>query len=320
MRTEKERMKAALWSLYFKRRGGRRSMLPPELRPIPAEHALDVLIAHPDRHGGARTRRGLLEAGAADLHKPNTTRHAVTQNVHGLAGKLGVPPSILDGVGTADAPDAARALLANASTRGINAAIKTNDIVVTYDPRTNDTTMEVVTVVNRPINQMEKAMDPRNWRRCSDFFERSDPVDPDTLRPRPDPQHGERWQMFEVFSNPSATFENLLNIEFDVQLAIRRPYIRVSYSLYESLSFRWFGLSLPGVHERNSGTIEAIPDTDAGCTLVRTTKTIRYRDLTPDDPRQGGIDQGLWLNYCAPAMLGLWIDESSQGRVACEHL
>ena len=50
---------------------------------------------------------------------------------------------------------------------------------------------------------------------------------------------------------------------------------------------------------------------------MTTEKTIRYRDLTPDDPVVGGIDHGQWLNYCAPAMLGLWIDEASQGRLCC---
>ena len=124
--------------------------------------------------------------------------------------------------------------------------------------------------------------------------------------------------MLMIFNLPTATFENLLNITFLVDLP---RHISVTYSLYESCKFTLVGLELPGVLERDSGFVCVVPDLQhPGETLMTTKKTVRFRDLTPDYPIEGGIDQGQWLNYCAPAMLGLWIDDISQGRLCCKHL
>ena len=182
-------------------------------------------------------------------------------------------------------------------------------------------TLTVVTRVNRPIHQMTPFVDPRNWKQCSDFFETSDPVDPRTLEPIEVKNPRVPWQLHEVFNLPTATFDNLLNITFVVDPPMAPRHIEVQYSLYESRQFTFVGLELPGVLERDSGFVRAVPDLrNPGETLMTTKKTVRFRDLTPDYPIEGGIDQGQWLNYCAPAMLGLWIDDISQGRLCCRHL
>ena len=307
---EKERMKHALWSVYFKRRDLRRAMLPPAIRPLAAEQGLDLLRTHRDQHGGARRRRAILEAGGGNLHKFDETRAGIAGRVRDLADTLGIPGDVLD-----DVPKATPAALATIAP-GSDAcvAVKTKEIGVEYHPVAKDSTLTVVTCVNRPFGEMQPLVDPQNWKRCSDFFEKSDPIDPHTMEPVAAPAPGVRWQLHEVFSMPVATFENILNITFHVS----SDRILVEYDLYDSLSFLWFGVSLPGALERDSGTIEVVPlDTDV--TQMTTKKTIRFRDLTPDYPVEGGVDQGQWLNYCAPAMLGLWIDEASQGRLCC-HL
>ncbi len=314
MATDTERMRDAVWSVYFKRQGLRRSLVPAAARPIPAERALDDLLEHRDQNRGGRRRRAVLEAGAGDLHDPEKTRPGVAERVQALAGVLRVPPDVMQKV-----PQAPPEFVHRIGDDEDCVAVKTSEIGVHYDPRTHDSKLTVVSRANRPIGDMAPLMDPRNWKLCSDFFVRSDPVDPATLAPIRLADPARRWQLHEVFSTPSATFENLLNIEFTV--APERILVR--YSLYESLAFVWLGRELPGVHERNSGTIEAIRVRAADGreqTQITTTKTIRYRDLTPDDPVEGGIDEGQWLNYCAPAMLSLWIDEASQGRLCCRHL
>ena len=316
MTDEKERMRHAVWSVYYKARGLRRSVLPAGVRPLRAEQALDVLLEHQDQNRGARRRRAVLEAGAGQLHERE--RDGVATRVLKLAADLNVSRSVLDQVGTPKADAAADELLAHATARGLDCvAVKTLDIKVEYDPRSHDSTLTVVSRVNRPIGQMAPFMDPCRWKECSDFFEKSDPVDPDTLAPIQVPNPAGRWQLHEIFSLPTASFDNILNISFQVAA----HHVRVTYSLYESRLFTFVGFEMPGVLERDSGFVCAVPDPQyPHQTLMTTLKTIRFRDLTPDYPVEGGIDQGQWLNYCAPAMLGLWIDDMSQGRLCCRHL
>ncbi len=319
MTTEKERMRHAVWSVYYKARGLRRSVLPPSVRPMRAEGALDILLEHKDENRGARRRRALLEAGAGKFHKRE--RDEVATRVLRLAGDLNIHPRVLDGVGTDGADDAADEVLGDATGRGLDCvAVKTLDVGVHYAPRTHDSTLEVVSRVNRRLDEMVPFVDPRRWKECSDFFDESEPVDPDTLEPIQiaDKDLAGRWQLHEIFNLPTATFDNLLNIEFTVDPPRK---IEVKYSLYESRLSTFVGLELPGVLERDSGFVRAVPDRRyPHHTQMTTRKTIRFRDLTPDYPAEGGIDQGQWLNYCAPAMLGLWIDDMSQGRLCCRHL
>jgi len=315
MTDEQERMRQAVWSVYYKARGLRRSVLPPSVRPIRAERALDILLEHKDQNRGARRRRALLEAGAGKLHRRE--RDEVTTRVLRLAEDLNVHPRVLHGVGTDQADDAADELLAEATRGGLDCvAVKTLDNKVVYDPRTHDSTLEVVSRVNRRIEEMAPFVDPRRWKECSDFFEKSDPVDPHTLDPIAVKDPRQRWQLHEIFNVPTATFDNILNITFEVD----PRKIEVTYSLYESRLFTFLGLELPGVLERDSGFVRTVPDPRyPHHTKMTTRKTIRFRDLTPDYPVEGGIDQGQWFNYCAPAMLGLWIDDMSQGRLCCTH-
>src|SRR4029077_10146615 len=104
--------KHALWSFYFTARGLNHAVLPPETRPIRAEEAGEILLAHEDRNNGARRRRALLEAGGGNLHSPHPP--AVRDRVHALAGNMKIHPQVLDGVGTQGANAAADHLMAHA--------------------------------------------------------------------------------------------------------------------------------------------------------------------------------------------------------------
>jgi hypothetical protein len=319
MDQEQLRMRDALWSVYFKAADRSRSVLPPAVRPLRLEHALDILIDHKDQHGGARRRRAVFELAAAGLHDTVRARPAVARRVKRLATDLGVE-HILDRVQRpADIGHAAQGLLA-APPRGTDCvSLKTRRVKVNYDPPTHASTITATILVNKPLDQMVPFIDPRRWTLCSDFFERSDAVDPRTPDYDPivlgDPPTG-RWQLYERFVVPIGAFENVLNIEF----MNTGNEIQVRYGLYDSVSFELLGLELAGALEVDQGSVTAVrwanPPTWTEMTVV---KTVVFRDLTPDDPAEGGIDQGQWLNYCAPAMLGLWMDDTSQARLCCRH-
>ena len=308
---ETDRMRQAMWSVYYKSARRRRSVLPPRLRPMRLEDALDVLIAHPDQHGGARRRRAALRLGAANLHKK--ARPEVVHRVTKLANEVYVE-RLLDPIGKPHLRSLDR-VLASAPRPEIDCVVVNNvGIKVSYNPRTHDSTVISVGLVQKPLAQMVDDLDPYRWSKCSDFFERSEPVDPVDYKPLGGRvANGKVWQMYERFALPGAVFENILNIRFRVS----DTRIRADYWLYDSLLFEFGVLQLPGVLERDSGYVSAravSPD----WTRVSMKKTIRYRDLTPDDGPEGGIDAGQWLNYVAPAMLGLWIDDASQARICCK--
>ena len=113
MTDEQERMRQAVWSVYYKARGLRRSVLPPSVRPMRAEGALDILLEHKDENRGARRRRALLEAGAGNLHQRE--REGVATRVGKLAGRLNVNHRVLDDVGTPKADVAADRLITDAT-------------------------------------------------------------------------------------------------------------------------------------------------------------------------------------------------------------
>jgi hypothetical protein len=312
MTDDRERMRDAVWSVYFKARGLRRSVLPPAARPVRLERALDTLLTHQDRHRGARRGRAVLQLAAAGLHR--RARDPVAGRVRALAGALQVAEAVLDGVATRT-PAAADDLLRQLTAAGRDCVgVTTEDVKIEYDPRTFDSSFRSSVLVHRRIEDVPPLIDPRNWKVCSDYFERSDPVDPRTLEPVTVVDPARRWQLYEVFSVPGAAYDNLLNIEFSV--TPRR--IEMTYSLYASLKWTFLGREYPGVLERDSGFVHAEPD-GPDRTRLMMTKTVRFRDLTPDDPVVGGIDPGQWLNYTAPAALALWLDDMSQARQCCTH-
>src|SRR5205809_7993047 len=110
MTAEQERMRQAVWSVYYKARGLRRSVLPPSVRPIRAERAFDILLEHKDQNRGARRRRALLEAGACKLHPRE--RDEVTTRELRLAQDPNVHTRVIHGVGPDQAAAAADELLA----------------------------------------------------------------------------------------------------------------------------------------------------------------------------------------------------------------
>src|SRR5207247_3023546 len=117
-------------------------------------------------------------------------------------------------------------------------ACRTLGTKAVYDQRPHDSTLEVVSRVNRRIEEMAPFVHPRRWKECSDFFEKSDPVDPHTLDPIAVKDPRQRWQLHEIFNVPTATFDNILNITFEVD----PRKIEVTYSLYESRLFTLLGL------------------------------------------------------------------------------
>src|SRR5438046_1876196 len=289
------------------RRGERRRARAARRLPRPAARR-----AVGRRRRVAARPHGRARLGAANLHKK--ARPEVVHRVTKLANEVYVE-RLLDPIGKPHLRSLDR-VLASAPRPEIDCVVVNNvGIKVSYNPRTHDSTVISVGLVQKPLAKMVDDLDPYLWSKCSDFFERSEPVDPVDYKPLGGrvAANGEVWQMYERFALPGAVFENILNIRFTVSAT----EILAKYWLFDSLLFEFGALQLPGVLERDSGYVRA-REIRSNWTKVSMKKTIRYRDLTPDDGPEGGIDAGQWLNYVAPAMLGLWIDDASQARICCK--
>jgi hypothetical protein len=113
---------------------------------------------------------------------------------------------------------------------------------------------------------------------------------------------------------PVSSFENVLEIDFSVT----PREIHLQYALYDSPRSTFAGEERLGVLEVDDGFARArsLPH-DPGATEIVMEKTVVFADLTPWDPGEG-FDNGQWLNYTAPAMLSLWLDDSTQTRMCCK--
>lgn len=93
--------------------------------------------------------------------------------------------------------------------------------------------------------------------------------------------------------------------------------VEVQYELYDSLSYRVGGLTLPGVLRQNNGYFRAWSCED-GFTDVDCVKFLRFARLTRWSI-SGAYDFGEMLNYTAAAFLSLWIGDIQQIVPCCEQ-
>ena len=311
----KDDLRAALWSVYFFTAGLRPAVLPPQLKPVPLRRALGTLTADWDEHDVPRRRRALMEvagAGATHLGDPKTRKC-----LQGLAERAGIDQGLLARVHPNHARRAVGDQLAAAPrAAGDCVAMRHENCQVDYDPETHASTVVATVRVNRPLATLAPLLDPQSWQRCSDFFGASYRVKKDDYA-TPDPvAAGTPWKglLFEEFKLPNASFENILAIDFSVTPS----EINVHYELHHSPAFTFAGQRRLGVLEVDDGFARArsVPE-DPDSTEIAMQKTVVFADLTPWGAEQG-FDDGQWLNYTAPAMLALWIDDSAQTRMCCK--
>jgi hypothetical protein len=311
----KDDLRAAVWSVYFFTAGLRPSVLPEALKPVSLRRALGTLTADWDEHDVPRRRRALMElvgSGGTHLEDPKTRKSFM-----GLVESVGIDHGLLARVH----PDQARRtlgdhLLATPRAAGDCLSLRREGCHVSYDPEAHASTVTATVRVNRPLGALAPVLDPQSWQRCSDFFGASYRVKKDSYATRDPVPVGTSWKghLFEEFKVPNASFENVLAIDF----SITPREINVRYELYDSPCFTFAGQRRLGVLEVDDGFARArsVPQ-DPESTEITMEKTVVFADLTPWDS-DGGFDNGQWLNYTAPAMLSLWIDDSAQTRMCCK--
>ncbi len=180
-----------------------------------------------------------------------------------------------------------------------------------YDAKELITTTVATAKVNRALADMAAALDPRCWSACSDFFLDTYTVDKNAAAGYPKKNIaaalGQSWNdlLYERVQGAAVTYENLLNINFNVTSS----QIRMDYSLNEAL------MPANGSLEIDEGYLlaESLP-AQPGWTQLTMTKSVRFDDMSSAG---GPWDFGELSNWLAPAALGLWLQDATQYGPCC---
>jgi hypothetical protein len=194
------------------------------------------------------------------------------------------------------------------------------------------TTITIRAKMSRTPTDLAAVFDPRSWGRCFDSFtteRRRDKVggvyppfgtDKDPIGQPWDPLSVPHLFFEEVtletgMANPNV-FQNILRI---VNFTVTATQARLEFDLRESLR-----LELPGIPISmnecvtiDRGHMQA-DDLGGGWSQVELVKQVQYVDLSlsgGNDPL--GLEPGELLNYYAPAVLCLWLEDATKGAVCC---
>jgi hypothetical protein len=315
-----------MWSIYnhtMFRSGLRASVLPLRLQLMPLTEAIELLLGCFDEHDATRRRRAVAKLVAAGLHDenhllrvtdPDTAKILRTQ-VRSLVDSVGVDPARIAGLSLSDAPLAVLRLMSDAALAAGECAVRNPSCVACLDGMTLQTTVTAVVEVNRPLDELRRVLDPRNWDECSDAFVDTHPVKlepnypPATIAAPPgDPWCGHLW---EEVDTGIAKFVNVLKVEFHVG-----DNIEVEFQLYDPVSAEILGIPRGGALLVDQGSVTAT-SISTGWSEIRVVKTVQFVDLTPGDPGNQ-YDVGELLNYLAPGILCLWHEDETQMGPCCD--
>lgn len=185
------------------------------------------------------------------------------------------------------------------------------------DIRTMTTTVGVTTEGTGDFQRLAEWMDPRSWR-SSPFWLASYKAIRVGGRFVPDPNQpplGRSWKgyFYEYVQwafNESvvSAFQCYLDVAYEVDVERRR--IDLGFSLYTCAGSMLLERIAVGGVEVDSGRSTARPLDEAGRFRISARKCIRYSDLvTRSTPNQGGDGAGQTLNYMAPAVVALWMND-----------
>lgn len=327
----------ALWSVACRMSGVPADMLPFEHRPIPLGEAIARLASAAD--GTAHLRRvtaaNMSSARARALgFVPRDPHRTVLEK---LAGAVADPapvafsepfaktfdhaPSFLRSVNV-DRGTVGRFVRAVANDHGGLAAQRElcstpydKPAVTTFDGRARVTTIVSQYRAHRSLDELRWTMDPRCWDEAGDVFAATYRVEDRGGKryPRmdadPDPV-GSSWKglLYEHAVAGPTGVEQILGVDYQVG----RDRIVARYWLYDSISTTFGPFELPGLIQQNSGSFEATPDGSGARLVVR--KNLQYGRLSQWSGQRW--DFGEMFNYCAPAVLTLWVNHL-QSVVPC---
>ena len=313
------RFRDALWSVYFHWAQLSPSLVPPEACPMRLDDAMVSVAAHNDEHRSGRALMLLVRlaklAGYDFLDLLDAvvdrTHASFRLNVEVVVAKLtdALAP-VADALQIDVTPFVPLSYaLFSPPKPCVKPAVK-----ISYPTGLKTTQMRSWVTANRELDEtLLPLLDPRGWSRCSTLFKRTYRViDAGTDYPRHDGPEpiGSDWSglMYELAEVGPQTVENVLSIDFRVvREANRIDAVEVRYGLYESLSYQFGALALPGVMQQNWGVFRATPS-PRGQTEIYSEKTVNFARVTGWSA-MGLFDYGEVLNYMAPALLTLWIDD-----------
>jgi hypothetical protein len=111
------------------------------------------------------------------------------------------------------------------------------------------------------------------------------------------------WALNDAFTS---RIHNILGIDFMIDRETQR--LKVGYWLKESISSDVAGSYQRGGLDVDEGEVAMWPSDDGQYFYVFAKKQVRFvnRDAAP---LPGGVDIGQFLNFMAPASVGLWMDQ-----------
>ncbi len=339
-------LKDAMWSIYLHsmaRSGLKGSMLvldhlgasnqkPADLRSaIALESAIDLLLEKDDAHMGGRRVMALKKLIAAGFHTfdldeaPDSTTTKRSVEIRGRMEALGRRVGLdLMPILERDAARALRGFLGLlGSGSGLVGSCETVDpeCVACRDSTTLNTTVTGKVRVKRPLADVAKVIDPRSWSICSDHFDESTRVNNDHPHYPEHAEHrsqplGETWSevgyLREVVRAGPAEFTNVLRID---RFEVTSAQATLEYRIERPIQLTYGGLGTlynPIAVDYGTTTARMI---GGGWCKVEFEKTIRFRDVTPD--RAYDLDFGEAMNYWAPIILCLWVEEDEHLGLCC---
>ena len=324
------------------------------LLPIDLIEAIHILTSDYNEHDRARRRNAFVKLGTAGLFDKDRLRYffgddAVAQTARTAIADLG---TVLGLQNVTEAMSWDRRYLPEYVDKELWKVVRGNNeclpmdtsCVACLDGKSWETTVTATARVPRPIEELAAVLDPRSWPQCSDVFKDMDIVewngaDWDVIKHPNLPRLGEPWSTEQRSprdplrglrerviigatrsSGFVAEFNNVLRITLTKSLTNRNPRqdeIRVTFSLKDSLKSILFGQELEGVFKNDHGHGLATRDelSPANSTLVEMKKTLEFKDLT--DGRRGAFDYGELLNYIAPGLSCLWLEDTRDMSPCC---
>ena len=335
--SEETRGGHALWSVACRMSGVRGELLPLEHRPLALGEAISTLASAVDSEARSRrlTAANISTARAHALgFEPRDSYRTVLEKLAGavpepgpavfsepFAKTLGKAPSFLRSVNV-DRGTVGRFVRAVAHDHGGMTAQRElcstpykKPAVTTFDGRTRVTTIVSQYHAHRSLEELRYTMDPRCWDEAGDLFASTYRVEDRGGKRYPHMKHdpdriGHDWSglLYEHAVAGPTGVEQILGIDYRVG----DESIVAKYWLYDSISTTFGPFELPGLIQQNSGTFEATPDRDGAKLVVK--KTLQYGRLSQWSGQRW--DFGELFNYCAPAVLTLWVNHL-QSVVPC---
>lgn len=204
--------------------------------------------------------------------------------------------------------------------------VTTTALVPEFFHETGTLKLTTYSLVNRPLSQIARVVDPRSWGKCSDFFDpertyRVPVVDGhghrdasgEFARYKGPEEIGTTWAglLRERFDGPGIAVDTVLCIDF----VAGRKEVSLDYSLYLSDRCTLGPFTDIGGVRMNTGRLTAT-EVLPGVTKVDVYKMLRFLDYTPGD---GGrwVDFGNALSLLI-VMMGVVIDDKFVLKLCCD--